>query len=394
MRDLEIIIALLILLGFSLLLGEMFEKYGFPEIVGNIFAGFILGPVILGFVTISPELNAIAELSLFFIILLIGIEVTSDIITKNIKKYIIFTFSGFVFPSIFITFILIVLHFTFSQSIITAMAISVPSISIISVLVLKYKILKKLDGSLIIASTVVSDIIAFSTLAILSNISNTIIILISLFIVLIILFILDFLIKKYSPTIRRFFGKMSNKDNGEKIVFGFIIILGMIFASVFQIIGITYILGAFFAGMLVYDTMMGKLFYKRVSNTFRRINYSFFIPIFFSIAGLSAIIPTGIYLIILLISIIIIVLFSILTYLFRKRIFTHINSKSGVGIIGGRGAVGISIGSIAFASGLITNNLYSVIIFGTIILSLTMPLMISKKYSVKHSNLKYKNKKR
>jgi len=376
----QIIIELLLLLGASLILGELFEKYGFPGIVGNILAGFILGPAIFGIVKPGSELSAIAEVSLFFIILLIGLEVTTNLIKKNIRKYSIFTFTGFILPaSLIAVFLILVYHIGATSSIITAIAIGTPSISIISVLVLRYRLMRYQDGSVIIASTVISDIIAFSILAVLSNSSDTMYIVLALAIVFIALFAIDSLIKKHAFYIRRFFNRMSLTDSGERITFGLIIAAGLVFASIFQLIGITYVLGAFFAGMLIYDTIMGKKFYGRVSRTFKRINYSFFIPLFFSIAGISAIFPSGIYIIFLFIALGIIWLFSIVTYLMGRRLFENINPVTGTGIIGSRGAVGITIGSVAFAAGLISINLYSIIILGTIILSLSMPLLISKK---------------
>ena len=376
----QIIIELLLLLGISLIIGEIFERLGFPGIVGNIIAGLMLGPAIFGIIAPNPELNAIAEIALFFIILLIGIEVTTDLITKNVGRYSLFTITGFALPSIMIALIFIyVFHFGAVSSTITAIAVGIPSISIISVLVLKYKLLKYQDGSIIIASTVASDIIAFSALAILSNKGNAMLIIISLALVFIALFAIDSLIKRHAFYIRRFFNRMSLSNSGERITFGLIIVAGLIFASVFQLIGITYVLGAFFAGMLIYDTIMGKRFYNRVSRTFKRINYSFFIPLFFSIAGLSAIFPKGVYLEMLAAALAAVGLFSLVTFLLGKRIFKKIMASTGTGIIGSRGAVGVTIGSVAFTSGLITANLYSIVIFGTIVLSLIMPLLISKK---------------
>ncbi len=376
----QIIIELLLLLGISLIIGELFERLGFPGIVGNIIAGLMLGPAVFGIIAPNPELSAIAEISLFFIILLIGIEVTTDLITKNVGKYSLFTITGFALPSIMMALVFIYgFHFGAVSSMITAIAVGIPSISIISVLVLKYKLLRYQDGSIIIASTVASDIIAFSILAILSNKGNAMLIIISLVLVLVALFAIDSLIKKHAFYIRKFFNRMSLSNSGERITFGLIIVAGLVFASVFQLIGITYVLGAFFAGMLIYDTIMGKHFYNRVSRTFKRINYSFFIPLFFSIAGLSTIFPEGEYLEMLAVALAIVGLFSLVTFLLGKHIFKKIMASTGTGIIGSRGAVGVTIGSVAFTSGLITNSMYSIIIFGTILLSLTMPLLISKK---------------
>ena len=79
--------------------------------------------------------------------------------------------------------------------------------------------------------------------------------------------------------------------------------------------------------------------------------------------------------------------FSIVTYLAGRHIFKDINPSTGMGIIGSRGAVGVTIGSVAFTAGLISIDMYSIIILGTIILSLFMPLLISKKDKKSHTLL-------
>ena len=46
----EIIVSLLMLLGISILLGKFAEGLGIPDVVGNILAGILLGPMILGLI--------------------------------------------------------------------------------------------------------------------------------------------------------------------------------------------------------------------------------------------------------------------------------------------------------------------------------------------------------
>jgi Kef-type K+ transport system, predicted NAD-binding component len=79
---LDLITSILILLIVAIGLGEIFSAFSLPEVVGAIIAGIILGPAVLGFVVPSTELEAISVLALFFIILQIGIEASSDVFTK------------------------------------------------------------------------------------------------------------------------------------------------------------------------------------------------------------------------------------------------------------------------------------------------------------------------
>ncbi|MGC8538087.1 MAG: hypothetical protein ACP5MZ_03865 [Candidatus Micrarchaeia archaeon] len=83
--------------------------------------------------------------------------------------------------------------------------------------------------------------------------------------------------------------------------------------------------------------------------------------------------------VLLAVALSIVCIFSAITYAFGKRTFRDINPATGTGIIGSRGAVGVTIGNVAFTIGLISINMYSIVILGTIVLSLFMPMLISKK---------------
>ena len=166
----------------------------------------------------------------------------------------------------------------------------------------------------------------------------------------------------------------------EAVVFAIIIILSLIIAAILQLIGITYVLGALFAGMLVHKTTVGQKATRILENTFRRLNDSFFIPVFFSIAGLDFAVPSLTYTEILVSMVVIsAVVGGTLNYFVSKNRLSRISSRESIGILGSRGAVGIIIATLALQSGIISISLYTVVLVGTIILSLIMPLLLSKK---------------
>lgn len=79
----DIIIALLGILVFSLILGELFEKFNLPAVAGELISCVILGPAVLNWIQPNEVLNGFSEVSLFFIVLLIGVEVTVDLLRKT-----------------------------------------------------------------------------------------------------------------------------------------------------------------------------------------------------------------------------------------------------------------------------------------------------------------------
>ncbi|MCL4388067.1 cation:proton antiporter [Candidatus Marsarchaeota archaeon] len=376
----EILIALLLLLSLATILGKLFERIGVTEIVGQIIAGMILSPAILGVVQPSPVLSGIAEVAIFFILLFIGLQITTEVLTNHLKSATAFTLSSFVVPvSIMAIIAVFVFHLGVAAGIITAVAIGVPSISIISVLVYRYAMINLEDGKRILSGVIMTDILAFVALAAALKASHLAGVIISIIIFIAVLLYIDRTLKYHDVKIRGFFERMI-KEKEEAVVFAIIIILSLVLAAILQLIGITYVLGALFAGMLVHKTSVGPKATRILENTFRRLNDSFFIPVFFSIAGLDFAVPSLTYTEVLLSMVIISALVGgALNYFVSKNRLSKISSKESIGILGSRGAVGIIIATLALQSGIITNSLYTVVLVGTIILSLIMPLLLSKK---------------
>ncbi len=375
----QILIELLLLLASALIMGRIAERLKVPAVVGQIIAGMLLGPAVLHLVAINVTLSSVAEISLFFIMLLVGVGMTVDTLANHVKSAVLFSLSAFVIP-MFIMFMVAYEAFGLGmgQALITSIAIGVPSISIISVLVMRYRLLRKEDGKRIIASVVLTDVIAFIVLAMIgrgvgSGIGATL----SMIVFIIALFLIDAFVRKHENGVKRFFSRVSSMDNGDSVIFGMIILIGLFVATLTQLAGITYVLGAFFAGLLIHEAVLGKSIYKSLNRTLERVGEAFFIPLFFSIAGLQAALPTmgNIPLLLTLVAISGLIGGS-LNYLVGKNRLKELKPLAASAFLGGRGAVGIIIANIALLEGIIGINLYSVIISGTVILSLTLPALL------------------
>jgi Kef-type K+ transport system membrane component KefB len=386
----ELIISILILLASSIIVGAIFERFGLPEVVGQILSGVIIGPAVFGIVQPSDSLSAISEMALFFIVLLLGLEVTSKTLTSHSSKSLALSVNSFIIPAIAM-FVISYLFFgiPLAPAIIVSIGIAVPSISIVSVLLTHYSLLGTEDGDKLLSSVVISDMLAFITLAAVYDSFNPYLIL--LLVMIITVFIISILLtagllRRHYRGVNRFFADLNKKKNGETTIFAIIIILGLIISSFLQVIGITFVLGAFFSGMLIEEFIVGKAVFRTLVRTFRRINTSFFIPLFFSIAGLAIQLPGFDYIIILVALVLTSALFSSLFInSLSKRSFKSLKPESAMSILGGRGAVGVVIATVALSEGLINIPIYSIIIFGTIILSLTFPVFVKPKFKTKHN---------
>ncbi|MBX8631628.1 MAG: cation:proton antiporter [Thermoplasmata archaeon] len=377
----DIITSILIILGVGLVLGQLFEHYRLAAVAGEIVGGIVLGPAILGIVRPDAVLSSLSELSLFFIVLLIGIEMTTEVLSSSYRKALPFSFTSFMLPVVIMTAILYFLfRFTFAASVIVSVSIGVPSISIISVLVRNYGLVQKPGGIVVLSSVIISDLLAFLILSAFLS-SRTVLPEVVLFaIFLILLFYLDYLLERNSEKVMKAFTRLRATEHGEKVIFGVIIFSGLLVSSFFQFIGMTYVLGAFFSGMVISDVIVGKELFGIITRTLNRMNESFFIPVFFTIAGIQAVIPTSDYFAVLG-SLLLITggLSALMSRKVAEKIELGTEPMTTVGLLGGRGAVGVVIAGLALLTGLINYDLYSVILFGTVILSCIFPLLIRGK---------------
>jgi len=150
-----------------------------------------------------------------------------------------------------------------------------------------------------------------------------------------------------------------------------------------EAIGVSYIIGAFLAGLIIHDGLIGRKPFREIANTLARMNRAFFIPLFFGFAGVEA--NFSLDHSFLLPSLGALIVISIvpayaMTYLVAKKFLSDSGSSKQVALVlGGRGAVGIVIASVAFGDGLIDNTAYSLVVLGTLAVSLLVPVLAGRK---------------
>ena len=71
-------LAMLVVFGSAKLLAEVFERLHQPGIVGEIIAGVLIGPSVLGWIAPGAFLEALAQLGVMFLLFRVGLEVKSS----------------------------------------------------------------------------------------------------------------------------------------------------------------------------------------------------------------------------------------------------------------------------------------------------------------------------
>ncbi len=380
----DIIGQVFVVLALSLVLGEVLEQARLPSVAGALLGGIILGPTVLGVVTATPQTQGLGLIALFFIIFTIGLEMRTDMVRKQVGNAVIITLTAFIVPLVLVTVVSEMLFpFGLVGDFVISLAIAVPSISIISVIVMQRGLLEKASGPIIISATAVADIVAFIALSSVSQPITDTLELLSLLTILIIAFIsVDMVLNQKSASFQRALAKGAHILKSGNVSYAILIVAGLFVSLLFQLIGLSYIIGAFFAGLILHEELIGKDAFGRISRTFNRMNQAFFIPVFFGFAGVEASLDPGGYQLLGPLATVILaaVLPAILlTYLISSvllKLREKGDSRDVAVIMGGRGAVGIIIATIASENGQIGSQEYSLIIIGILVASLIAPLLI------------------
>ena len=277
----HIIISLLLILTSAWILGSLFSRMGIPAILGELTAGVILGPPVLGLIGASAQIELLAELGIFFAMFHSGMEMDPKELIEHIKPSMAVAIGGFVIPYILGFYVTRAFGGTVYQALFVGMGVSITAIAVQAVILHAMQINRTPIGHIIMGAAIVDDILALMTLSILLALAKTgsiqpqavgwIILKVGLF------FGATIAVGHYiMPRLTR-----RLTDKGGK-AFTFAMASALLMAFFAELAGLHLIIGAFLAGQFVREEIIDSKIYEALNDRFEAIAYGFLIPIFFA----------------------------------------------------------------------------------------------------------------
>ena len=231
-----------------------------PMVIGYILAGMIIGPYTPPFSLIIniDVLNLFAEIGIILLLFVVGMEFPIDKLRKIGKKAFVIALSEAL--GTFAIGLVIgtqVLHYSLSNSLFLALAISVTSTVIVMRILEEMDMVKEQASILILGVAVIEDIIIISILAILQSITSTEASQVSIGeLVVSILSVLAFIggiLYIGSRVVPRLVNYIGSTNQPDLLI---VAVLGVAFGLSFVAyeIGISVATGAFFAGVLIAES--------------------------------------------------------------------------------------------------------------------------------------------
>ncbi len=156
----------------ALIMSVIFARFNITIVSGQILAGMIVGPYVLGWVKDPVIINEISEIGIVLLLFIIGLELDPLQLRKLAGKVILLTALEVVIAFTFGWLASFILGFDLLQSLIFAIATSITSTAIVGKILLSGRTLKAPEAGFLMGLMVFEDIVAVIFLIILSSITS------------------------------------------------------------------------------------------------------------------------------------------------------------------------------------------------------------------------------
>lgn len=276
---------------------EIAAYFHSPRVIGELCAGIVLGPSILGFISPSDPIQILAEIGIILLLFKVGLETDLGHLVMAGRKAVILAIAGFVTP-LFLGFG--VCYFTFGLPLLVSFfvggTLTATSIGITVRILTDLEKQRSAEGQIVLGAAVIDDLLGVMLLAVLYDFSVTGSVSLNN-ILRILLFLLVFF--ALAPVIAKLFSnlihKLSNISDAPGLIPVTMVSLVLGFAVIAQAMGAPELLGGFAAGIalsrrffLPFGLMIqeNKAFNRQVRTQMQPI-IQLFTPIFFVMVGLS-----------------------------------------------------------------------------------------------------------
>jgi len=279
--ELMILLDLAIVIVLAKSLEEIIVRLGQPPILGDLLAGIIIGPTVLGLVKATHNVEVIGWLGIVVLIFLAGLE--TDI--EAAKKYglnAVFVALGGVLVTFFLAYVIaLVFNYSYITALFIATILSPTSVSVTSMTLLELGVIRTRIGEIILGAAFADDVMAMALFALTSSIAyygevkHESIIQISL--ALVIIFSLFYLLYKVS---NKLFNRIIMSSRLIDTPMIQLLIIGMLMAVLSSYLGLSPLIGAYLAGLALSKVV------KERTYRFFEIFVQMISPFFFVYAGI------------------------------------------------------------------------------------------------------------
>lgn len=390
--------ALLLLLILSRVIGEVVERLGQPAMIGEIAAGVLLGPSVLALIQFTPEIKAIADLGVFLLVFLVGMEMDLDVLWKAFRgRGALVGLAGFTIPLGLGILVGYGFQMGATQMIFIGLCIAITALPVSVRILMDLGKLQTDIGQRIISAAVTNDVASLLFLGIILGVKDhgpstgglfvsVAVALVKALVFMAAIIIVSRLIKKYTPgkfrRSRNLIDPLLGKLKGKESLFAVVLLFVIAFASLSELLGLHFIVGAFFGSMLLSHAVLGRDNFEEVRKTASNVTMGFLGPIFFAAIGLEFDASTLRNWELVVAVLVVAFVGKIAGGYIGGRLAGLRDRQSwalGIGL-NGRGIMELVIASIALSNKFIGDQLFTVLVLMAVVTTIVTPVLLKKAY--------------
>lgn len=379
-------------------LGEIFNRVGQPSIFGQLLAGVLLGPSVLGALLPAwqkslfpgtPDLksmvDAVAQIGILLLLLLTGMETNLQLLRRRRRAVVSTTLLGIAVPfacGFAMAYLMPARLFPspalqFASALFLGTALSISSVKIVAMVLMEVDAIRRDIGQMILATAILDDTLAWVLIAVIAGIAShgaVDLAGIGMSLASTALFLaLSLTIGR--GLVARVIRWTNDTMTIEVPVITAILVVMLAMALATEMIGVHTALGAFMAGLLIGQS---PILTEHIRGELRGLIIAFFSPVFFAVAGLAMDLRTLLDPALLGWTLVIIAVASLGKFLGafiggRVGGLEGIESLALATGLNARGSTEVIVASIGLSMGAFGTELYTMIVAMAIVTTMIMP---------------------
>jgi Kef-type K+ transport system membrane component KefB len=388
----EIFVLVPLILIATFVMGLLFRRVGLPPVVGQIFAGILLGiPLLRGLLFDNPSsltiIDFLAYLGIVFLLFLAGLEIDIEKIRSTSRESVMISFSAALLP-FFLGFVFMLVAFP-GYGVLTALVFG--GALMVTSEATKVKVLMDLNslnthlGAIMLAAGAIDDIFEVLFLALVAVIGKGggLFELAAIPVELVVFGVIAFVFFKLASRVFRYLDRNENNGASQAEIFSLVVIFIMVLSALSEVLGIGYLIGAITGGFILQLAMRGIHEHQRkgMTRATELIALGFIVPFFFANVGINFDSGTLLSSIALLVSTVIIAIIGKIFGSLLVKPFSRLTLKQLYYIgwaMNSRGAAELVIALAAKQFGLIPSDVFSALVSMSLITTLVFPIILSR----------------
>jgi len=368
----EVLLVLFAMLISAKIMAEVFERLRQPAVVGEILAGVIIGPSVLGLVAPSEMTGTLAEIGVIFLLFTVGLETKPAAIFRVGKLAAVVAILGVALPLLGGWLLMRLWGSTGIEALFVGTAMVATSVGITARVLSAMGLLDAPTSRVILGAAVIDDILGLLVLGVVSSLAAGAVDYMQVTVTaLLAIGFTVFIALVGAPAFTRVGPRIEGLRVGDSFfVFGLVLCLGLSVAAAY--IGVAAIIGAFLAGMALAEATEGNHAMHRQTAGVTEFLVPFFLVNIGMQLKLDVFREPAVLILALLVTAIAVVTKLIGCGLGALPMGLRRAAQVGMGMVP-RGEVGIVVAQIGLSLAVVTDALYGVVLFMAVATTLIAP---------------------